>query len=226
MRGHTVPGRDSAPPFVQLWRRLVSSPKGPRLDDGKPDQPARHVALALSVYMDADGGSCWPAVGTIRDNTGLHRSTIQRRLRSLVDRGWLLEEGEETVKTAGGPQPTRAYRAAIPAGLRGAADSDPHPQGGRSQHQGGRSQHEGGRSQRPEVVHEVSMTKGAHAHENGREAPSGLVPCPECQKLVPALELGAHVRRCRPAAPLAESDTLEDAIEALDLVPADHRPRG
>src|SRR5207249_2138882 len=49
----------------------------------------RYVALLLSLYMDGDGGSCFPSVTTLaaRGNSG--ERTVRRAIRELERAGWL-----------------------------------------------------------------------------------------------------------------------------------------
>lgn len=49
----------------------------------------RHVALALSLYMNERGGSAHPGPALLAKDTGLHISTVKEKLAELEGEGWL-----------------------------------------------------------------------------------------------------------------------------------------
>lgn len=65
------------------WRSAVSS------EDGPESSTTRHVLLALSLYMNQKGGSCFPSTRTLADETGLSRRTVEEHLRRAADNGWI-----------------------------------------------------------------------------------------------------------------------------------------
>jgi hypothetical protein len=72
---------------------------------------ARLVALVLSMYMDGNGGSCFPSLTTIAEGTGLGRSTV---IRALAER----KRAHFIQRVKGGPTTPNRYRATSPvAGL-------------------------------------------------------------------------------------------------------------
>lgn len=62
------------------WRALRASSLTPT---------ARHVALAIATYMDADGGGAWPSMATLSDDTGRSRRTVARAVQELEQAGYL-----------------------------------------------------------------------------------------------------------------------------------------
>lgn len=61
----------------------------------------RLVGLTLSLHMDRDGGSCWPSLTTLANETGLSRRTVIRALNTLDAEGYIK-------RARGGPgRPTR-----------------------------------------------------------------------------------------------------------------------
>jgi hypothetical protein len=96
----TEEGPESTLPAVVRWRVAVR--------DSDLDPTARHVALTLSLRMNADGGSCHPSIATLAADTGRSERTVQVALGVLRDAGWLAIDG------GGGRQRTNHYRATTP----------------------------------------------------------------------------------------------------------------
>lgn len=93
---------------VDLWREAV------RCSDLPPT--ARHVALALSEYMDFNTlGSAYPGAFRLAGQTGLCVRTVQRMLSLLAERGWIVQTFRGG-SPCGGPRRASAYRGAIPKG--------------------------------------------------------------------------------------------------------------
>jgi hypothetical protein len=70
------------------------------------------VALALSTYMNIEGGSAFPGARNLAHDTGLHEHTIRLRLNELVEGEWLA-----VVERGGLPGKERRanrYQAVIP----------------------------------------------------------------------------------------------------------------
>jgi hypothetical protein len=65
------------------WQRVVASTAGPK------SPTIRHVLLTLSIYMQADGSSCFPSFGTLAKATGLSRRSIYRSIGEAEADGWL-----------------------------------------------------------------------------------------------------------------------------------------
>jgi hypothetical protein len=90
------------------WRGLIIESELP--------SPAKLVALVLSTHMDRDGGSCFPSLTTIAQESGLGRSTVCRALDQIEGAG-LIERVRGGTVRGGSPRLTR-YRATSPtAGL-------------------------------------------------------------------------------------------------------------
>lgn len=79
------------------------------------DVHTKIVALCLADYANGDGTSAYPSVSTIAHRCSSSRRTVQRRLRTLEDDGWLLSK--ERVGTS------TEYTCTLPKGGR--------PKGGR-----------------------------------------------------------------------------------------------
>jgi hypothetical protein len=76
-----TPSPTLAPLFT--WRSAVSSPHGPK------DATTKHVLLALSLYMNERGGSCFPSIVTLAADTGLNERTVRDHLSLAVQDGWI-----------------------------------------------------------------------------------------------------------------------------------------
>lgn len=94
----------------------------------------RHVALTLSMHMNERGGSCFPGIDTLAEETGLDARTVQRALRVLADSGWL------SVERGGGRGRSNRYTAIVPQRV---AD-DPRISAGVSDSNGGAGAIKGG----------------------------------------------------------------------------------
>ncbi len=68
-----------APLFT--WRSAIAESDLP--------STTRHVALALSIYMNERGGSAHPGPTRLASDTGLHVSTVKEKLAELETKGWL-----------------------------------------------------------------------------------------------------------------------------------------
>jgi hypothetical protein len=77
--------------------------------DSELTSTQRHVALTLSLHMNARGGSAMPAVQTLVRETGLSKRAVQYALKGLHDDGWLEK------RPGLGMNGTNLYLAAIPA---------------------------------------------------------------------------------------------------------------
>ena len=72
----------------------------------------RHVALALSIYMNERGGSAHPGPALLAKDTGLHISTVKEKLAELEERGWLVCISRGGLK--GERRIANEYEAAVP----------------------------------------------------------------------------------------------------------------
>ena len=72
----------SGKPFLLRWRDAVASPAGPKAT-------TRHVLLTLSLYMNLDGGSCFPTTLTLEEATGLSEKTVVTHLDRAEREGWI-----------------------------------------------------------------------------------------------------------------------------------------
>lgn len=89
-----------APLFT--WRSAIS--------ESERSATSKHVALALSLYMNERGGSAFPGAERLARDTSRHEVTIRRELGALVADGWL-----RLVVRGGGKGRANAYEASIPS---------------------------------------------------------------------------------------------------------------
>lgn len=80
---------------------------------------ARHVALAISTYMDAGGGNAHPSMVTLANDTGRSRRTVARAVDELLRAG-LLEVSSGGGRREDGGYFSNRYRASFPAPTNGA----------------------------------------------------------------------------------------------------------
>lgn len=52
----------------------------------------KFVLLMLGDYFSDEWGRAWPSLGRLAEDTGLNRSTIERAIKSLRDRGLVVRE--------------------------------------------------------------------------------------------------------------------------------------
>lgn len=144
------------------WRGAIAS------KDSGLTPTVRHVALNLSLHMSERGDSCFPAVGTMVEETGLADSTVRASLRTLCDEGWLVKE--ERFR-ADGSRSSNTYTATVPERLtphRVPVDPpllpvDPPPR------DGGPPPCDGGRSE--DVSESVTEVKNASRADAAKAAP-------------------------------------------------------
>jgi Helix-turn-helix domain len=65
------------------WQRAIRDSELPPM--------TRHVALTLSTYMNAEGGSAFPGAARLARDTGRSERKVRERLGLLVKAGWLVE---------------------------------------------------------------------------------------------------------------------------------------
>lgn len=66
---------------LESWRRAIAS--------SDLSATTKLVALALSLHMDARGGSCFPSIETLARDCSLSYDSTRRHLRKLRVAGWL-----------------------------------------------------------------------------------------------------------------------------------------
>jgi hypothetical protein len=91
--------------FLFRWRKALLASDLPSTD--------KLVAFVLSMHMTGAGGSCYPSLTRIANETSLGRSTVAEALGRLEQAGWIYRE-------RGGPNRTTRYQACLPAGSPGA----------------------------------------------------------------------------------------------------------
>jgi DNA-binding transcriptional ArsR family regulator len=77
----SVKARDFRPLFT--WRTCIAS------KHSGLESTTRHLALTISLHMNERGGSCFPSMDSMAEETGLHKATVIRHLRILEEAGWL-----------------------------------------------------------------------------------------------------------------------------------------
>lgn len=87
----------------------------------------RHVAWAVSMYVNSKTSTAWPGATRLANDTGLHLSTVKERLVELEEKGWLTcrarggKRGE--VKTAN--EYSLAYPSPTTTGRQECSDPSP-----------------------------------------------------------------------------------------------------
>ena len=98
------PTRPSVPSFLYEWQKMIVSKFG-------PGSTTRLVLLALSLHMEADGGSCRPSVRLLAQDTGLNKDTVSKHL-TLADKDGWIERQERAVE--GRAWRRNEYQATLP----------------------------------------------------------------------------------------------------------------
>ncbi len=62
---------------------------------GPPSPTTRHLLLTLSIYMDADGGSCFPSTRALVESTGLSERSVCTHLELAAKDGWIEKVSRE-----------------------------------------------------------------------------------------------------------------------------------
>ena len=91
---------------------------------------ARHILLLLATYADRQGRA-WPSVGTLAEQSGMHRTSVQRALRVLEEAGHIEPEKNSRGRSrmyaiklsTGGSTVQRGGSTVQPQGQHGAARS-------------------------------------------------------------------------------------------------------
>jgi len=65
------------------WRRAIASERGPA------SGLTRLVLLAMSLRMDASGGSCFPSIATLATDTALSERSVMRHIEQAIRQGWI-----------------------------------------------------------------------------------------------------------------------------------------
>lgn len=102
---HTNEGTFGVSPVFD-WRTAVT------LSDLEPT--TRHVALTLSLYMNAKT-ECRPSQTTLAKDTGLSRSTVNEHLQKLHKAGFVMMAHRR--RSTDGRQSSNVYRATIPTSI-------------------------------------------------------------------------------------------------------------
>lgn len=89
------------------WRSAVASKHGPS------NPTTRHVLLTLALHMNEKGGSCFPSIDLLVEESGLSRRAVIDHLRTAERDGWI---GKRDLRRPNGQGWRRVeYIAQIPA---------------------------------------------------------------------------------------------------------------
>jgi len=69
---------------IFTWRTAIAKSELP--------PTVRHVALTLSLYMNERGGSAWPSLASLAEDSGLSTRSVMRGIHALERGGYLLCE--------------------------------------------------------------------------------------------------------------------------------------
>jgi DNA-binding transcriptional MocR family regulator len=74
------------------------------------------------MYMNERGGSCFPSLSTLADDTGYHIDTVQDHLRLLAKAGWI---SKVTTSLGVGRGSRNDYQATLPEGVSAPRSAEP-----------------------------------------------------------------------------------------------------
>lgn len=94
--------------FLFRWRKSIYSRHGPE------SGTTRAVLMALSMYMNSDGDSCFPSTKTLEEASGFSEKTVIRHLHKAEEEGWIKIRRRDA--DAGQGWRRHTYRARIPLG--------------------------------------------------------------------------------------------------------------
>lgn len=78
----SVSSFESGKSFKTLWQEAM-------MRDAMLSVYQRGVLMMLSIYMNADGKECWPAMETLSIEYHLSRKSLSKALETGIERGWL-----------------------------------------------------------------------------------------------------------------------------------------
>jgi len=98
----------TCPVDVFRWRDAIASELGPTR------ACERLLLLTISLHMNKDGIRAWPSQETLSIRTALSLRTVKRRLKSLVEQGWI---ARQIVRRRGQAWRGTEYAAVVPDGV-------------------------------------------------------------------------------------------------------------
>jgi hypothetical protein len=113
----------SRPPLVASWRKAVLSEQGPSRST------TQHLLLALSVWMDLDGGNCFPSTALIARATRLSERSVCTHLERAEAEGWIRRRA---ARLPGKQWARMQYTPTIPEALNDVPYLEPQGTEGRS----------------------------------------------------------------------------------------------
>lgn len=128
------------------WRTAILRSEIPAL--------TKFVLLVLSCHMNEVGGSCFPSVTTLSNETGMDRKTVIKHLRKAIELGWLKKA---TAGLAGKKWRRNTYEARVPDKV-----VEPVHQLVHNSSQGGGTQGEGGGGDTHKVVEGVHSSSSVN----------------------------------------------------------------
>lgn len=156
------------------WRSAVASDRGPK------HAVTRHVLLTLGLHMNEKGGSCFPSIDTLVQETALSRPTVIKHLQMAHADGWI----EKTTVGLRGKRWRRSeYVALIPESYYEKDDESEGHEGGKGgkgglppEREGGKPRDEGGKGGLPEdVIEGDNYKKHTLPRARAREADEGEI---------------------------------------------------
>lgn len=106
LRDRVVPGGDGFDrPLLYRWQQAIR--------DSELGSSTKLVALVMSTYMSAQGTKAFPGQARLARDTGLSDRSVRRRLRELVEDGWLEVVRRGVGLGRGGAGRASEYRARI-----------------------------------------------------------------------------------------------------------------
>jgi hypothetical protein len=89
------------------WREAITSKYG-------PEPLTRLILLTLSLHMNQSGGSCFPSIKTLMQETGLGNKAVIRHIRLAEKTGWIRKE---ICGFSGQGWKRHSYKAKIPPNI-------------------------------------------------------------------------------------------------------------
>lgn len=74
---------ENGKPLLFIWREMIRS------SDGPESSTMRWVLSALSFHMNREGGSCYPTISQLCEETSLSKRVVGKYLKEASDDGWL-----------------------------------------------------------------------------------------------------------------------------------------
>ncbi len=144
--------------FLFVWREAFMSKLGPE------SPTTRHVLHALAAHMDLKGGSCFPSIARIANETAYSDRCIKKHIKIAGKLGWIKKQ---TRKLPGKGWKRNSYHAEIPMKIFKEVNKVHHvSKGGESGAEGGERRSKGGEYECKNMVHEVPPSTSYNSKKN------------------------------------------------------------